>query len=201
MSVPTDNKGFEGLDLIIIDGKKYFVALCEANFCSFSDEGRDVGHGRMVLIEFSFTDISSDYRYQYLIDELIDCVYNVINIFELPSYIVFEDYSDFQFMIDNSSSVDNVYDLAIVSQSSSALWIGQVEWSLDNGPVFDADYEEEIYPFPYGGDCEVIFCNVEGVTFVNQYEFVMVSDSAKRKGDQPWVCGQKEQSVHILKLP
>eukprot|EP01083_Nonionella_stella_P178947 633756_1 len=197
--MPTDNKGLEGVAMILIDGIKYFVGLCEGNYCSYSDEGKDPGHGRLVLFKYEATSIVTDETYKYLISEGIECIHEVMNVYALPTYIAFIDYSDINFMSRNDSDVSNQYYVAIVSQASVAFWMGEVTWSLVDGPVFNDDYDGQIYEFPRGGDCEVIFCGVEGVTFVNEYEFVMVSDKAKK--GSPWLCGTKSESIHILKLP
>merc|ERR1712129_69798 len=93
--------------------------------------------------------------------------------YKLPSYIDFTDYSAMQH---KSSDIggDNVYDLAVVSQESSSLWIGKVEWSLQDGPNFEksAESESKLYEFPKRGECETFFCNVEGVAFINNNQFV-----------------------------
>eukprot|EP01083_Nonionella_stella_P075126 204029_1 len=198
--MPSDNKGLEGVDIIVIDGVKYFVGLCEGNYCSKSDAGKDVGHGRILLFEYEPTSIVADGSYEYLIlSEGIQCIHQVINVYELPAYIEFIDYSDIEFKHRNDTDVANQYYVAIVSQSSAAFWMGEVTWSSVDGPEFNEDYDSEIYEFPRGGDCEVIFCGVEGVTFVNEYEFVMVSDKANV--GSPWVCGSKSESIHIFKRP
>lgn len=198
---PSDNKGFEGLNLIHIDGQKYFVGLCEGNHCESGSKGKESGNGRVVLIDFVPEMLSNNGgEYQYLIDVGIDCLYKTIKQFKLPSYIDFIDYSALQFRAHDMGQ-DNLYDLAIVSQESSSLWIGQVEWSVDDGPDFDVnDDNGKIYQFPKRNDCETVFCNVEGVTFINNSQFVMVSDEAKKDGKQPWICGEKDQSIHIFKI-
>ena len=186
--------------MITIDGNKYFVGLCEGNHCDTGSKGKDSGNGMVVLIEFEPEILVKDEAgdYEYLVDIGINCLYKSIKMYKLPAFIDFIDYSALQFKAQNAS-YNNHYDLAIVSQESSALWVGEIEWTLDDGPVFKDD--GDIYKFPKGGDCETIFCNVEGVTFINDGQFVMVSDQAKNKGKQPWICGLRDQSIHIFKLP
>jgi len=191
---PSDNKGFESLNLIVIDDQKYFVGLCEGNHCDAGKKGKDSGNGRIILIEFEPVNISKSY--QYLNDVGIDCMYKSIETYKLPKYIDFVDYSAMQFR--KTKNKNNKFDVVVVSQESSAIWVGKVEWSLNNGPDFD---DGKIYEFPKGGNCETMFCNVEGVAFDDNNQFVMVSDATKHKGKQPWICSEKDQSVHIFKLP
>ena len=188
--------------MITIDDKKYFVGLCEGNHCKAGSKGKDSGNGRIVLIEFEPEILTNDPgQYQYLVNIGINCLYKQIKTFKLPSYIDFIDYSALQFRAKNQGQ-NNMYDLAVVSQESSALWIGQVQWSVANGPDFSVNEDEgELYQFPKRGDCDTVFCNVEGVTFINNNQFVAVSDKAKNGGKQPWVCGEKDQSINIFKLP
>lgn len=35
---------------------------------------------------------------------------------------------------------------------------------------------------------------------VNDDEFVMVSDKVNMDDDQSWICGAKDQSIHIFKI-
>eukprot|EP00485_Elphidium_margaritaceum_P005044 CAMPEP_0202694724 /NCGR_PEP_ID=MMETSP1385-20130828/8513_1 /ASSEMBLY_ACC=CAM_ASM_000861 /TAXON_ID=933848 /ORGANISM="Elphidium margaritaceum" /LENGTH=623 /DNA_ID=CAMNT_0049350623 /DNA_START=26 /DNA_END=1897 /DNA_ORIENTATION=- len=195
----SDNKGFEAVNIIEIDGVRYFLALCEGNHCRKSDAGRDAGNGRVVLFEFQALTLNSstDSQYQYLMDMGVDCLYPTVNVFELPSYINFTDYAGMHFRHIEA----NLYDVAIVSQTDAAVWIGAAEWSLTNGPNFTVSAEDsKTYQLPKGGQCETIFCNVEGVSFTDNYnQLMMVSDRAKGGGDQPWICGGKDQSLHLFK--
>eukprot|EP01084_Bolivina_argentea_P205695 351348_1 len=66
----SDNKGFESLNLIEIDGQKYFVGLCEGNYCEDGSKGRDPGHGRMILINYEAQVLTADdTEYKYLMDD------------------------------------------------------------------------------------------------------------------------------------
>eukprot|EP01084_Bolivina_argentea_P184870 318838_1 len=88
------NKGFESLNLIEIDGQKYFVGLCEGNYCDAGSKGKDPGHGRMILINYEPQVLTTDdTEYTYLMDDGIDCIYTVVDQYKLPNYIDFIDYS------------------------------------------------------------------------------------------------------------
>jgi len=104
---------------------------------------------------------------------------------ELPGYLWFVDYS----------SVDISGDrIAATSQESSALWVGRLapdSWRIvDDGAVWE---------FPRAADGRVVYCLVEGVSWIDDSRFVTVSDRAK--SSTPGRCREKQQSVHIFKSP
>eukprot|EP01084_Bolivina_argentea_P115156 204840_1 len=158
--MPSDNKGFEGLGLVEIDGTEYLVGQCEGNHCASGSKGRDSGNGQWVLFDVAPVSVFEDEDYQYLLDVGIECVYKPLGQFELPSYVDFEDYSDFAF---KAKPGINRYDVVIISQASSMLWVGEVEWDLEDGPDFDVNKDDgTLLEFPKRYDCETVFCNVEG---------------------------------------
>jgi len=103
---------------------------------------------------------------------------------DLPEYLWFVDHS--------SVSVQGDH-IAVTSQESSALWLGRLEpdsWRIaDDGTV---------YEFPRDSG-QVVYCLVEGVSFIDENRFVVVSDRAKSSA--PGRCRDKQQSVHIFALP
>ncbi len=64
--------------------------------------------------------------------------------------------------------------LCVVSQESSALWVGRLARSawrvVDDGAV---------YRFPRDDDGKVVYCNVEGVAWLSDTQVVVVSDKTK----------------------
>lgn len=84
--------------------------------------------------------------------------------------------------------------IAVVSQESAALWLGSLnptQWTfVDRG---------RIYEFPRGPQGEVLYCNVEGVTFLDDRRIAVVSDRAGP--EQPARCKEKDQSIHLFRLP
>ena len=82
--------------------------------------------------------------------------------------------------------------IAVVSQSSSALWIGTLATT-----GFAVEDSGTIYEFPRDADRRVVYGTVEGVSWLTDDRLVMVSDRAK--GDTP--ARAKEQSLHVFRLP
>lgn len=109
----------------------------------------------------------------------------------LPSSVTFNDYSDI-----------TVYGnkIAITSQEDSQLWIGTLsatDWSVTGGKA---------YEFPKGSSSgvvgagnDVLYGNIEGISFINDTQIVVVSDKAK--DSQPSYQTYKDQSIHIFNLP
>jgi len=219
---PSDNKGFEGLNMLTVGPKmawgrqKYFVALCEGNYCKSGDEGEEPGNGRVVVIDAEFHEIWPGGEYQYLEDANMDivCTAKTLKIVDLPKSVEFIDYSSIQirekYYSFGSKREDwpteeqktwPDFDVVITSQQSAAMWVGTAKWTEADGLVFND--EGTIYQFPKAGDCETQFCNVEGVAMLPEgelTEFVMVSDKVKKNAKQPWICGEKDQSVHMFKI-
>jgi len=109
----------------------------------------------------------------------------------LPSSVTFSDYSDIA-----------VYGnkVAITSQEDSQLWIGTLSstsWTITGGTA---------YEFPKGSSAGVVgagtntlYGNIEGVSFINNNQIVVVSDKADNS--QPSYQQYKDQSVHIFNIP
>ena len=100
---------------------------------------------------------------------------------KLPDSAEFEDYAGVSYRDGR---------LAVVSQASARLWIGRVDEKArtivpDSGSV---------YRFPKKG-----YCNVEGIAWLSKDTLVAVSDQKKKR--QPDVCGKKDQSIHIFRIP
>jgi hypothetical protein len=80
--------------------------------------------------------------------------------------------------------------LAVVSQASARLWVARIDESA-RAVVPDSD---AIYRFPnksYG--------NVEGIAWLSEDTLVAVSD--RRKKGQRDRCGEKDQSIHVFRIP
>ena len=104
----------------------------------------------------------------------------------LPASLPFEDFSSLAVAGDR---------LAVLSQASAALWVGRLHptgWKVaDEGAVFG---------FPPDAHGRVVYCNVEGVSWLSPDTVVVVSDRAKRNG-QDARCRAKDQSIHVFVLP
>jgi hypothetical protein len=75
----------------------------------------------------------------------------------------------------------------------TGLWdIDKMEFDQKVGSTFD---------FPKNDDCQTIYCNIEGIEWLNEQMVVAVSDKMKSKGKQDFRCFDKDQSVHVFVLP
>jgi len=186
------NKGFEGAVHVMHDDEIVLLGLCEGNFCEGGKRGRKPGHGRLVLmVKQGRNDTTAQ-----------PCVWATVGVLALPATAAFSDYSAVAILEASSSAVTGshrVYHLAVTSQESSQVWIGQLrtggnfsEWSLTDGVV---------YNFPRDSDCDIVYCNIEGISFVDDNLLVAVSDKMKSGGRQSYRCLAKDQSIHTFVLP
>jgi len=173
-----ENKGFEGAAVYTTtNGESLLLGLCEGNHCAGGKEGRDTGHGVIVAMEKA-------------IDKQGVCTFVTKSKVKVPSSANFVDYS--AITIYNNSRV------AISSQENSAVWIGDISTS-DSGEVeFSTG---KVYDFPRNDQCDMIYCNIEGVYFEEPHKLVAVSDKMKKGGKQNFKCATKDQSIHTFALP
>lgn len=162
------NKGLEGLTCVNRAGRTYLLGLCEGNLGLDGDAGRRPGGGRIQVFGRS------------------EQGWDRVDTITLPASLWFEDYSSLALAGDR---------LCIVSQESSALWVGKLARSawrvLDEGAV---------YRFPREGDDKIVYCNVEGVAWLSPAQVVVVSDKTK-SGSQKARCRSKDQSIHVFAIP
>ena len=170
--IKNPNKGIEGLSYLNYRGENYLLGLCEGNACKSGALGREPGKGRILLFK------RSDRQWEYL------------GKIKLPKNVLFEDYAGLDVRGGN---------IAVVSQASSALWVGKIRPDPPSlSEVFDGD--GYIFQFPRDAKGRIVYCNIEGVTWVGDGSVVVVSDRAKPES-QPSRCAHKDQSVHIFQLP
>ena len=170
-TLETDNKGMEGLSHLHYKGEDFILGLCEGNACKSGKKGRKPGKGRIQL-------------FRRAVDE-----WEHTDTIKLPKSVQFEDYS--------SLDLQNRY-VTVVSQETSAIWVGRVR----KDPVSLDDLWEDdghVYLFPRDRDGKIIFCNLEGITWLKKGVFAVVSDKAK-SGKQSKRCKRKDQSIHIFRL-
>ncbi|HXG87009.1 MAG TPA: hypothetical protein VNJ02_01640 [Vicinamibacterales bacterium] len=103
----------------------------------------------------------------------------------LPKRVKFEDYSALSLRGRR---------LAVISQRSSKLWIGALQF----GKWTIAD-EGEIYQFPRAKKGKIIYKTLEGLAWLSDHSFVCVSDRAKKHHRK--ACEKKDQSIHVFELP
>jgi len=104
----------------------------------------------------------------------------------LPSSVEFIDYA-------GMSLKDSR--LAVVSQASAQMWVGTLDFE-----TWQISEAGKIYEFPRDAEGKEIYCNVEGVAWLNDKQVVTVTDRRK-KGKQAKRCDQKDQSIQIFELP
>lgn len=169
LNFPLDrpNKGLEGLTCVHRDGQSYLLGLCEGNKCDGGAQGRIPGGGRIQVFQ-------RGPRHWERVARI-----------RLPETLLFEDYS--------GVSVDGER-IAVVSQVSSALWIGRLAPSSWN--IADAG---TTHAFPRDALGEIIYGTVEGVSWIAPDQVVVVSDKAKPEQGKRFRA--KDQSIHVFRIP
>lgn len=179
------SKGFEGaLGFPDVHGELYILGLCEGNHCS-EERKADAGNGRMVLM-----------RKRVGEDIPGGCVWETVRIIHIPKSAYFIDYSDIDISDDGR--------VAISSQENSALWIGKaigIEHGIISPDSFAFADESETLQFPKSSDCHTVYCNIEGIHWINDEMLLGVSDKMKGHGKQDYRCFDKDQSIHAFVLP
>jgi hypothetical protein len=161
------NKGLEGLACVHRGGRTYLLGLCEGNRCQGGAEGRVPGGGRIHVFRRG--------RRHW------DRVAKI----RLPETVQFTDYSGIAVADDR---------IAVVSQESSALWLGRL--ASDSWQVTDVGRS---YALPRAADGSIVYGTAEGVSWIAPDQVVMVSDKAKP--DQDRRLRAKDQSIHIFRIP
>jgi hypothetical protein len=163
-----ENKGLEGLCYFRRGREDFVLGLCEGNFCCSGKKGRKPGGGRIQVFKRG--------KGQW----------DHVRTLALPKSVRFEDYASLR---------TDGYRLAVVSQVSSALWIGDV--SPRTGEV---EGEGKTYLFPRDAEGRIVYGNIEGVAWVTPKRLAFVSDKRK-PGEQPNRHAKKDQSIHLFDLP
>jgi hypothetical protein len=163
------NKGFEAVAHVRRDDTDYLLALCEGNKCKCGARGRKPGGGRVQVFEKR----RKRWRHSRTI--------------ALPTTVPFVDYS--------GMSVDSGR-VAVVSQVSSMLWVGQFDearWAWRDAG--------QLYEFPRSDDGTIRYGNIEGVGWMTQTRVVTVSDRRKKSNQPDKSLSEKDQSIHIFDIP
>ena len=165
------NKGFEGLSTLHYTGNDYLLGLCEGNNCKSGSAGVQPGNGVIQVFKWAAEN------------------WEHVGTIRLPKSVRYKDYSSLDFA--NGC-------LTVLSQASSAMWVGR----LRAQPISMKDpFEDDgqLFLFPRDDKGQIMYCNLEGVTWLGNDRLAVVSD--KRKSDQPGPCAGKDQSIHIFKIP
>lgn len=173
-----DKKGIEGAAYIDKgDDGEFLLALCEGNYCEGNKaRGREIGNGRLILTQLQANETG--------------CVWATQRVLHIPKSAAFKDYSDIDILGQGTKQ-----HIVISSQEDAAIWIGHF-----NTETFEFEEEGTVLHFPrMGSGCEVQYCNIEGVQFIDDTRIITTTDRAKK--DQPWGCSAKDQSVQVFALP
>ena len=103
------------------------------------------------------------------------------HVLALPLSAEFEDYAGISYRDGR---------LAVVSQASARLWVAKVD---EKARAF-VEGSQAVYRFP-----KKSYCNVEGIAWLSEDLLVAVSD--KKKSRQPEKCTNKDQSIHVFRIP
>lgn len=162
---PSRGKGFEGLTYVRRDGEDHLLALLEGNHGKSDERSVDRGHGKVVVFDRDKKDWAE------------------VASFDLPPEAVFSDYSGIDVQGDR---------IAVVSQTSSLLWVGTLapdRWEVVGpGRVLRFPREHGV----------AVYASVEGVTWLSPDRVAVVSDRYHGKAEP---AEAKDQSVHLFRLP
>lgn len=106
-------------------------------------------------------------------------------VIKLPKTLLFEDYAAVSLRGNR---------IALVSQMTSQLWIGRLRpgsWTIHGSG--------RIYDFPRNKHGEPRYCTLEGICWLTDRTFVLVSDLSKARYRK--ACRKRDQSIHIFALP
>jgi hypothetical protein len=161
------NKGLEGLACVHRAGQTYLLALCEGNRGKGGAQGRIPGGGRIQVFRRGRRN------------------WHRMGKIRLPETVLFEDYSGITVTGDR---------IAVVSQASSALWLGRMPpdgWRVTGAGT--------TYALPRDADGSIVYGTAEGVSWIAPDQVVMVSDKAKPEHDDRFRA--KDQSIHVFRIP
>ena len=168
------NKGLEGLTCLRRYGRTWLLAMCEGNRCRGGSAGRRPGGGRIQV----FTEEGPRGGWVHT------------GTIRLPRTLEFEDYSGI------SAAGDR---LAVVSQASSALWVGRLR-RRRRGPRRRGRRRGTVFRFPTDSRGRSVYRTVEGVSWLGDDRVVVVSDKVK-PGSGERSGRAEDQSIHIFTIP
>lgn len=167
LELKSKNKGLEGITCVQHNGQEYLFGLCEGNDCKKGKAGAAPGTGRLIVFQRAGKE------------------WVKVKDLNIPMTAFFEDYA----------AVD-IRDqrVLVVSQASSAVWVGTIDLN-----ILSFVGQGAVWNFPPGDGEEKSYCNVEGAAWIGQDRIVAVSD--KRKATDPHSCEERERMIHIFRFP
>jgi hypothetical protein len=170
-----ENKGIEGLQFWDAGDKgKYLLAICEGNHCEGGRKGRDSGNGRVLVAKLNEDGNGNE-----------TCSWEVEKVVKVPATADFIDYSGMSFRGDR---------FGIISQENSAMWVGDFDFDK-----MEFSSDGEVYYFPRDNECNMVYCTVEGLDWIDDDRIIVTSD--RSKADQKFVCASHDQAVAVFMLP
>eukprot|EP00887_Chlorella_sp_A99_P005129 scaffold25.g5129.t1 len=161
-------------------GGPRLLGLCEGNYCKGGSAGRDPGNGRVVVAAYNASGGGD-----------AGCEWDVERVIELPPQAAFADYSAFAIN-------KNLSKVAILSQEDAAVWIGDFDVATLTFPNPEGG---QVFHLPRDLHCRIVYCNAEGIAWIDESRVIVTSDKAKKTPRQPYWCDQKDQAVHVFQLP
>jgi hypothetical protein len=161
------NKGLEGLACVIRSGRSHLIALSEGNGGFGGRRGRRPGGGLLHVLDRQGDEWTLAHR------------------IPLPDDLPFTDFSGVSVRGER---------LAVVSQESAAVWIGDLapgRWAVADGG--------RIHPFPTDHRGRTVYGTVEGVCWLDDTTLAVVCDRAKRR--HPRRFRSTAESIHVFTLP
>jgi hypothetical protein len=186
------NKGVEGIQYIEdVRGKGYLMAACEGNWCSGGAKGRERGHGKIVVLEYVPGNSTEP------------CGWHAVKTLDIPPGAAFTDISDVAFADPGQVTTAGPAGdpptkgaFAALSQEDSAVWIGRFDFDAMD---FDPDVAGAAFLLPRNRRCDIMYCNPEGLAFLDSDRLAIASDRAK--STQPFWCTDKDETVGVFALP
>jgi len=166
--VKGDDRQLQGIAAIWGSDQLSILAICKDNKCKGGQKGKKPGGGRIHI----FQPETGLWAHK--------------GTMRLPKELPFGDYVSLEVRGNR---------VAILSQASSAIWIGTLQ---DSGWGFVDD--GIIYCLPPSKKGNNIYCTVEGITWIDDDKLAAVSDS-HRSRRQNKRCAKREQSIHIFQIP
>jgi len=194
------SKGFEGaIGFPDASGDLHILALCEGNHCSNDKKiKKDVGNGRVVIMKKKINNIDPSSESD---EEEQECIWETIKIAKIPKSAAFLDYS--------AIDITSTGKVVISSQEESAVWLGHASGIVD-GIIDPVTFEfvessntksSSVLSFPKDTGCHTVYCNIEGIHFIDDQMLMAVSDKMKSGGKQDYRCQEKDQSIHTFVIP
>jgi hypothetical protein len=189
-----ENKGVEGIQYIEdVRGKGYLMAMCEGNWCAGGKAGREPGHGRVVVLEYRAGDgTAAD-----------PCGWHPTKVLHIPIGASFIDYSDIAFADPGQVSIAGPSGdpatkgaVVVLSQENSAMWIGMFDFDKLE---FDMSIAGAAFLLPRNSNCDMIYCNAEGIAWLDSTRLAIATDRAK--STQPFRCTNYDETLGVFALP